>query len=203
MPTNSDSWSTKTYEIILYRKKNPCLDMQAIADHFTKLYSKPISRERIRQILSRAGERTTSIKYRSGRTCSRCGKPKTPTSSYCRDCFYDLHRVTLICANPLCGTLFEKYQSYVLRGIRKHDQELFFCSKHCQGMWLAINYGWGAPLTPEEKVRRKEEQKIKSLAYYYSHKNDPDYIKRRKNAIQKYAEKRKKRKEVMINGRGV
>jgi len=48
----------------------------------------------------------------------------------------------LICSQ--CGILFYPPKSKRERRIKNNKSGLFFCTKHCQGLWLAETHGWGA-----------------------------------------------------------
>ena len=151
--------------VALMRDKYPCYTEQKIGDIFGG-----ITRERVRQILKKEGRRTSSTKrdiWAMEHICPRCGKPKKFKAKNCRQCSYELHRVTLACS--WCGELFEQYQSQVLHKISVHGQKTFFCNKKCQGKYVADHYGFHSKYTPEEA---KQKNKEACKAYRESHKKE-------------------------------
>lgn len=105
-----------------------------------------VSRERIRQVVG--------IRRRCARTCQACGKRLKPSRSglgknayyrgYCTECWaLEKERRNLehyrffIC--EYCGTRFTRTASTVRRQL-KRGQRVRWCSKQCQGRWLASRY---------------------------------------------------------------
>jgi len=172
-----EDWSPKTQAIVRYRRENFCLDMQDVADKFG------VSREWVRQVCERAGVQTTAAGWGTKDICPKCGEHKNECAVMCRKCRHEAHIVPLTCS--FCGKIFERGQSLVLHCITQHNQELFFCNKHCQGMWLATNYGIPPQYTPEQ---RKEQRR----ARYAELKKDPvRYAAWLQAARDRYAERMK------------
>ena len=101
-----------------------------------------VTRERVRQLLSKAGLQTKACRPRRQRFCEVCnslcpGRRKV----YCSDeCWHRAHWVWVECS--ACKRLKEVRKSYILRHA-KRGYEHFFCSKRCLGSRLAANYGFG------------------------------------------------------------
>lgn len=122
--------------IIRMRRNNPCATLEEIGSRFG------VSRERARQILSEAGKPTR--KYIQRYQCFQCGKdmgsqPKLFCSPECRR---NYGWIKVACS--YCGQLREYSAKWLIWQIEhgKHSRELFFCSKYCQGKWLAENHGF-------------------------------------------------------------
>lgn len=128
---------------------NPCATLQSIADKYD------LSRERVRQILVKAGSPTKSV--RPKRFCSECGEQlKQYQKYYCGfGCYHKSTVVEVACKE--CGTLKE-YSIKEILWRREHGlgKDHFFCSNKCQGKWLAKTHGFA--VHPENrKYRRKRE----------------------------------------------
>ena len=159
------------------RDKYPCYTEQKIGDEFGG-----ISRERVRQILKKEGRRTSSTKRDISLKrliCPRCNKEKTPKSKFCHQCYHDLHNVFLTCT--WCGKLYEVNQSLIIHKINKHNQSIFFCSKKCNGRWVAKNFGFQRKYPPEVTVQRRKDA-VKR--YQETHK---EYTKERKKILSKHS----------------
>ena len=127
--------------IIQAKVNNPCATLEQVGSKFG------ITRERVRQILKRAGTSTTRYNYRAKMTCPRCGQKKYSASNYCPKCYRGLHNVTLQCIN--CGTYFERNQSQFLYQVNNPRYKgHFFCNRKCLGKYIGNNYGWGNPNHP-------------------------------------------------------
>jgi hypothetical protein len=122
--------SEKSQKIIKYRKENPCLTLTVIADKFE------LSRERIRQIVDRAGVKTRHIRKQTD-ICPECGEHKSFEAILCWECFKRNHNVTLQCF--VCEKVFKRHQSDVIKRANTTGQVHFFCSKHCFGVWFGKN----------------------------------------------------------------
>lgn len=124
-------------EVVEYRKKNPCLTLQQVGDHFSR------SRERIRQILFENGERTTNIRY--GKTvviCPNCGGRKSRNGKFCQQCDRQNRKIPISC--PICGNIFMRSQADTLFRITRQNRQHFFCSEKCNGSYSGRHYGFGA-----------------------------------------------------------
>jgi len=135
--------SPKSQAVISYREKYPCVSEVDIGDKFE------ISKQRVSQILKRAGLRGPSVKHGQRTKCPVCGLHKSPQGGLCRACYKERHLVTCICAN--CGKVFERRQCDVLRNAA-HGADDFYCSKTCWGETLGNTKGLGAH--PENIYRR-------------------------------------------------
>jgi len=112
--------------IIKERKNNLCATMQDIGIKYG------VSRERVRQILCRAGLPTK--KWVQMYQCNQCGKEMRRKGVFCsRQCEHQYHSVTLVCRN--CKKEFARRASltrWSLRYGRKEDKD-WFCSNKCKG----------------------------------------------------------------------
>ena len=157
--------------VALMRDKYPCYTEQKIGDEFGG-----ISRERVRQILKKEGRRTSSTKRNTSPerfVCPRCGKEKTSTSKFCHQCFHDLHNAFLTCT--WCGKLYEVNQSLIIHKINKHNQNIFFCCKRCNGLWVAKNFGFQRKYPLDEAAKRRKDSRVK---YRATHKEEEKIRKR-------------------------
>ena len=134
--------SDKSLKIIETRKRNPCATLKQIGDKYH------VSRERVRQILIRAGENTAGV--RSSIPCVYCGKPLPPGHiKYCSlECRVKATNITIEC--PVCGKLFTRTKSSLLYRLN-HKQRVngktvqhIFCSEKCRGVYAGNNYGFKA-----------------------------------------------------------
>ncbi len=131
-------------KVVELRVNNPCWS----ATHIAGVVG--LSRERIRQILRGNGLPTAAVGYGKKTIvemeCNYCHK-KFQGHSYAlfcsRECRYDYHRVNLVC--EVCGVVFSRrYASIRSRYCEGRDTtDHIFCSKRCQGKWLATTYGFG------------------------------------------------------------
>ena len=131
-------------DIIDTRIANPCFTQQKIGEKYN------ISREYVRQVL--AEKRRSQIHRHEDniimtghipllKLCQRCGEELgTRKSSYCKKCYYELHRVPVRCNS--CGKLIYKQLGEVIRKDPRYKGH-FFCNKICMGQWLGKNYGRG------------------------------------------------------------
>jgi len=145
-------------KVIELRVNNPCWS----ATHIAEMVG--LSRERVGQILRGNGLPTTSVqygkKYKVEMECNHCHKKFQGDrhSLFCSlKCVSDYHRVDLVC--EICGVVFKRrYGEIRSRYCEGRDTtDHIFCSKKCQGKWLATTYGFG--VYPEHCVwarQRKE-----------------------------------------------
>lgn len=123
--------SEQSLEIVEYRKKYPCLTMRVIGVNFN------LSTERIRQILKRGMVNTKHLTKRSKYNCLNCGK-ETTHLKYCnRTCFYEYTHPLVECYQ--CGKLFRRLQGWLYN---KQPHTHYFCSRKCNGVFAARNYGF-------------------------------------------------------------
>ena len=130
----------KTFsQVLALRLGNPQLRMVEIASQIG------ISRERVRQILKRAGQPTNL--FSGPRHCPSCGKTlsyKIRKSGLCLACLtasrHSQVYKTFIC--EICGQPFERRMSEV-RAARKYGRRIRWCSHRCQGKDLGKSAGWG------------------------------------------------------------
>ena len=119
----------KTFRLVLaLRRQQPQLNATKIASQLG------VSRERVRQILKKAGLPTS---FSSGpRHCSSCGKRlfyNVRKFGMCQSCLtasrHNQVYKTFVC--ELCGQPFERRMSEV-RTAQKHGRRTRWCSKRCQ-----------------------------------------------------------------------
>jgi DNA-directed RNA polymerase subunit RPC12/RpoP len=123
----------KKDQVIELRQKRLCSTCQDIATRVG------ISRERVRQILKRAGLPT--LRYRAPYLCADCGKPLNRInnkSGLCLECRIKSNRVPLIC--DTCGKLFYRKKAEIMSQSQPHTG--FFCSKSCWGTKMGNTYGF-------------------------------------------------------------
>lgn len=130
--------------LISYHEENPRATLKEMGQEFA------ITRERVRQILSRVGLRTRRTrKY----ICQDCGKALAGAtkSGRCRECQKVFNRITLTCA--ICGLVFQRRRR--LHFPTKHPRILAeaFCSKKCYGRFIGLHHGFVAH--PENIARNK------------------------------------------------
>jgi hypothetical protein len=129
------------------RNSIPCATLQEIGNKVG------VSRERVRQILSR--DSLSTKHYSMTYHCNMCGEQirKDNKSGYCKVCKVKAHLVPLICDQ--CGTLFYRPQSDVITAAKRTNgkDSLTFCTKSCQGIYTANHYGFVAH--PENSGYRK------------------------------------------------
>ncbi|MFP3976170.1 MAG: hypothetical protein ACLFVK_08115 [Dehalococcoidia bacterium] len=129
------------------RIEHPELSLSQIATQVGR------TKERVRQVLVEEGLPTRAL--RPKRYCPNCGKEVTHSSrKFCSQaCYHDYHRTMLRCG--FCGREFRRTKSRA--HIDKKRNKYTFCSKTCQGKWLARWYGLGIRATRKldyEKIRR-------------------------------------------------
>ncbi len=106
-----------------------------------------ISRERVRQICKNEGlDRQSPYSKRQRPFCTNCAKPLDYRNVYglCskhhQEKRFVASRVNFDCEN--CGKRFQRGKSEAYRKTR--PTAIRWCSKKCQGKWLAQHYGFGA-----------------------------------------------------------
>jgi len=115
-------------QVIDLRKANPCMTLEGIGQQVS------LTRERIRQILKKAGHPTG--RPRLSHICLGCGityHPKDANQIYHnRQCYREYRQVPVICEQ--CGLLFRLYQSNLLARLKVNEH--IFHSHEC-----AARYG--------------------------------------------------------------
>lgn len=128
------------------RNQNPCLSLREIAVLVSKTTGEEVSRQRIYQVLKKAGVKTRG-KVGKKFICNNCGI-KFPSEGgkrtvFCgRPCYRDYYTVTLECVN--CKTLFKR-SSYQARHSLLHPNHKGsgpFCSPKCFGQYMGNNHGF-------------------------------------------------------------
>jgi len=117
------------------REANRCATLQQIGDKYG------VTKERVRQILSREQLPTRAIIERKIVYCLHCGK-ETPNLKFCsHECQQAYHSVEAVCSQ--CGRMFSLRQSELIARTKHNTTGLLFCSKQCYGKWFGTNYGRG------------------------------------------------------------
>lgn len=127
---------TLQVNIIRARRNNPCATLNEIGAKYG------VTRERVRQVLSRAGKVTSA--YHQTYLCIQCGKDMgTEEKLFCnKQCRYDYGHIKIACS--YCG----KFQEYSIKWLiwqiehGRRSPDLFFCSQYCHGKWLGENHGF-------------------------------------------------------------
>lgn len=107
-----------------------------------------LSRERVRQILSRAG---LMGEYRGAHpvkaVCPRCGGKKSPGVEMCASCKKKGNRVEVECGNPGCGKKMVVTKNHI-EGKQPNGQKrkYFFCCRKClyESLTWLVKEGRGA-----------------------------------------------------------
>ena len=122
--------------IVRLRKRNPCMTLKQIGDKVAR------SKERVRQILSRAGLPTRGLVQPKLRyECPGCGRLLRGPTSSCPTC----RMGTFVCEN--CGNEFQRGVA-VQRSLFKRGQKRLFCTKKCVGRFAGTHYGWAVHPPP-------------------------------------------------------
>lgn len=103
-----------------------------------------LARERVRQILKRAGLKTSTHKKHY---CRWCGKPmksgRQSCSEKCRAARaahrYQSLRITVLCET--CGKGTQRRRRHVTHAETQRGYQHTWCNKVCQGKWLGTNHG--------------------------------------------------------------
>ena len=123
--------------ICLTRKENPEMTLQEIGNKFD------LSRERVRQILKQMDLPTKHKSFGSIITqtiCPKCGRQKLYRAKYCRKCRKELLYEFVQCET--CRIPIKRRISYTSYMKERRGYKHIWCSKKCQGKWLANNYGF-------------------------------------------------------------
>lgn len=173
-----------TAKVLAARRKEPNRLMVSIAKE------NGVSRERVRQILTRAYEETQAPCYHPRLplrpVCQRCGQGLTYWEVYrskgktaqCLVCDREARQVLLTCS--LCGEPFLR-AAYLVRAAAKQGYKFAFCTKRCLGTYAGEHYGyiahpensyagsrarrgkhWWTPLLPELCQRRLQGESLAS-----------------------------------------
>lgn len=129
------------------RKQNPCLSLREIAVLISKTTGEEVSRQRIYQVLKKAGVKTRG-RFPRIHICNYCGnKFKTLGKRYLfcsRQCYRDYYTVTLECIN--CKVLFKRTSHQASQALFHPDCNGSgpFCSHRCFGQYMGNNHGFRA-----------------------------------------------------------
>lgn len=121
------------------RWMNPCATLQDMSEHFG------VTRERIRQVLNEMELPTRHYSEKKMVGCLKCGSPIKEGKEFCnRRCQNDYNTISISCSQ--CGKLMKRKACRTL--LTESRMKLgykgnFFCSKRCQGYWLAEKHGYG------------------------------------------------------------
>jgi len=134
------------------RIHNPLFTLQRIGDEFG------CTREYVRQIL-KSNKLQTKSKRRFKVTCLNCGNEFSiwycnlhrRNGKFCsRVCYWSWCRTTIIC--KICGKAFTVRNSDIRGRLKKGQSPPRFCSKRCQGKWLAKTAGF--EVHPENRLQK-------------------------------------------------
>jgi len=123
------------------RWTNPCATLQDMGDHFG------VTRERIRQVLNELELPTKHYAEKTMMGCLKCGTPfpEKEGKEFCsRECQSVYNTILITCSQ--CGKLMKRKACQTLlteSRIKLGYKGNFFCSKRCQGFWLAEKHGYG------------------------------------------------------------
>jgi hypothetical protein len=121
------------------RWMNPCATLQELSDSFG------VTRERIRQVLNELELPTKHYSEKKMVSCLQCGSPIKEGKEFCNlKCQNAYNTILITCSQ--CGKLMERKACQTL--LTESRMKLgykgnFFCSKRCQGFWLAEKHGYG------------------------------------------------------------
>lgn len=154
--TKKGRWDTKTLcpachitpnrlAVASARATNPCATLTEIGLQIG------IGREAARQLLVK--ENLPTKAYRQKYLCLNCGTEMPKKALFCSaECHHEYTHIKVTCT--WCGELFEYNAKLLIWKIRRgHKMERLFCSKQCQGKWMATNYGFG--MFPEHRLYHK------------------------------------------------
>ena len=136
--------SLQSDAIVAYRQANPTLTLKAIGSRYG------VSRERVRQILKRAGAQTRALRTPL-QPCPVCGESVGRTAKrFCsRACYSASIRIMLVCEE--CGAPFPR--SAKLHAFRvQQGQRHIFCNNRCTGAWIGRTFGRAALATQVPKA---------------------------------------------------
>lgn len=121
------------------RWMNPCATLQEMSDRFG------VTRERIRQVLNEMELPTRHFSEKKMVGCLQCDNPIREGKEFCnRKCQNDYNTISISCSQ--CGKLMKRKACRTLlteSRIKLGYKGNFFCSKRCQGLWLAEKHGYG------------------------------------------------------------
>ena len=138
---------TTTSQAIALRQAHPTWKLREIGDQIG------VSRERVHQVLKRAGLETWHTPTLVIVPCDGCGlfitKARHDRFGFCKACLALSKWVTVLCAqcNNTRGIYRQERDSQVRS--REHfiqhngkPQERMFCSRYCRSSWAGIHYGF-------------------------------------------------------------
>lgn len=146
----SHSRKTNASAAVALRQAHPEWTATAIA------YQLGISRERVRQLLTRESLRTRAMTRASNPpVCQACGKALYPYAkrrlrgNICATCWKKAVTVPRVCQNPACGKEFLFPLARLLNSkVNANYRPGRFCSHACAGVEIGKLYGWGNPNHP-------------------------------------------------------
>jgi len=151
-------------EVIAWRRANPCLTLETVGFRFG------VTRERIRQILAKAGEPTFHYRIsKPTRICMQCG------TGYIKgvwsfagvflcsvDCRLEYYHPLVQC--EVCGGMFRRRASHLMRSstspTRQNSQLFVACGKRCQGIYAGRHFGAQPGEKRNEGTRKWDEALI-------------------------------------------
>jgi hypothetical protein len=169
-----------------YREENPYATLKEIAEMISgETGNPPLTNERVRQLLKKAGARTSHITATVKFICNNCGnefeRAASEASKVGKDgnCFCNLkckveyNSITLVC--DYCHTEYKAKIYRVRNNIRKHGMKYVFCSNRCKGKWLGKNFGFGSGYTSELNAKFADlEKRLRRQGKKYSDLTDEE-----------------------------
>ena len=142
--------------VVSFRQKYPCWTLQKIASEVG------VSRERVRQILSKHGMATKAAQQRFH--CRYCNIALAVTNAFgsrtstgvCRKCYKEYEFYTTLECDE-CHRLFSRRTALVLIELGKRNYQHVWCGHRCQGKWVGREYGTGVN-GASEKLRLSSKQ---------------------------------------------
>lgn len=129
------------------RKHNPCSTLDEIAVMVSKTTDHKVSRQRVYQVLKKAGVQTCG-RFPKKYMCNNCGKEFLSLGKrlyFCSvQCYRDYYIVTLECMN--CKRKFKRPSSQVRHMLLHPNHKGYgpFCSHQCFGQYMGTHYGFRA-----------------------------------------------------------
>ena len=181
------------------RWMNPCATLQDMGDHFG------ITKERVRQVLNEMNLPTRHFSEKKMVSCLQCGNPIREGKEFCnRECQNIYNTILITCSQ--CGKLMKRKACQTLlteSRIKLGYKGNFFCSKRCQGFWLAEKHGYGVNGEVTLSCRQCDKEFHMPMGIYRARSQKGQDLFCSKECHNQYREKRKienKKKEKGVCG---